>query len=186
MPDTLWTIVVAAVTAVVTTTATGVLVAPRLDARKKRLGDVHAARDLFGTHMLRIMSACSQLENLQLPPDNDPRCTPVLRERLSGERDRWWQQIDEATQWLIDNIASYAGSWLTRHLIEMPIAYAANARMVVLSEREEAAKLALLLELTVPVQRQYFGWPWARARHALVDRRTFAATIARITGEVTY
>lgn len=182
MFDTFWTITVAAATALVTTTATGLIAAPRLGARQKRLGEVHAARDTFGAHMLRIISACGQLQNIQLPPDEDPDWTPVLRERLAGERERWWQQIDDATRWLVDNVATYAGSWPMRHLIEMPITYAHHVRMVVLSEREEATKLELLLELTVPVQRQYFGWPWSRARHIVADNRAFAATIARISG----
>ncbi|MFJ8364457.1 hypothetical protein [Streptomyces sp. NPDC093984] len=114
MPDSVWTIVVAAVTAVVTTTATGLIVAPRLEARRKRLVEVHAARDAFGAHMLQIISACVHLQNIQLPPADDPAWTPVLRERLAGERERWWQQIDDATRWLIDNVATYAGSWPVR------------------------------------------------------------------------
>jgi hypothetical protein len=183
MPDTASTILVAAATALVTTTATGLVVTPRMEARKKRLGEVHAARDAFGAHMLRIIAACGQLQNIQLPPADDPDWTPVLRERLAGERERWWQQIDDATRWLIDNVVTYAGSWPLRPLIEMPITYASHARLVVLSEREEATKLELLLELTVPVQRQYFGWPWSRASHIVADRRAFAETLARITGE---
>ncbi|MFJ8199082.1 hypothetical protein [Streptomyces sp. NPDC096152] len=185
MPDTVRTILVAAATAVVTTAAAGLLVIPRLEARKKRLVEVHAARDAFGAHMLRIISACAQLQNIQLPAADDPDWTPVLRERLAGERERWWQQIDDATRWLIDNVATYATSWPMRHLIEMPITYAGHARMVVLSEREEATKLELLLELTVPVQRQYFGWLGSRARHIAADNRAFAQTIARLTAEPT-
>jgi hypothetical protein len=161
------------------------IAAPRLEARKKRLGEVYTARDTFGAHMLRIVSACKQLQAIQLPTDEDPDWTPVLRERLVGERERWWQQIDDATRWLIDNVATYAGSWPMRQLIEMPVTYAHHVRMVVLSEREEASKLELLLELTVPVQRQYFGWFWSRARHIVADNREFAATIARISGEPT-
>jgi hypothetical protein len=239
MPDTVWTILVAAATAVVTTTATGLLVIPRLEARKKRLVEVHAARDAFGVHMLRIISACSLLppalllaatavvtalakglfvtprmearkkrlggvhatrdtfsanmtriisacgllQQVQLPADDEPGWTPVMRERLAGERERWWQQIDDATRGLIDNVVAYAGSWPTAYLIQFAVDYASNARMVALSEREEATKLELLLALTVPVQRQFFGWSWARARHAPADRRTFAATVARISGE---
>ncbi|MFI7399246.1 hypothetical protein ACIBW9_01915 [Streptomyces sp. NPDC049541] len=183
MPDTLSTITVAAATALVTTTATGLIAAPRLEARKRRLGEVHTARDTFGAHMLRIISACEQLQISQLPPDEEPDWTPVMRERLGGERERWWKQIDDATRWLIDNVATYAGSWPTRRLVQMPTIYAHHIRMVVLSERDEVTKLALLLELTVPVQRQYFGWFWSRARHIVADNRAFGATIARISGE---
>ncbi|MCA1223921.1 hypothetical protein [Streptomyces sp. 8L] len=55
--------------------------------------------------------------------------------------------------------------------------------MVVLSEREEATKVEILLALTLPVQRQFFGWPWPRARHAVADRQSFTRTLALISGE---
>jgi hypothetical protein len=53
----------------------------------------------------------------------------------------------------------------------------------VLSERQEATKVELLLALTAPVQRQFFGWPWSRARHVVADHRAFAEAIALISGE---
>ncbi|MFD8381335.1 hypothetical protein ACFV2X_22775 [Streptomyces sp. NPDC059679] len=65
------------------------------------------------------------------------------------------------------------------------VAYAVNARMVVLSEREASIKPELLLAPTVLIQCQFFGWPWSRARHAFADRRTFAEALARINGEPT-
>ncbi|WP_326655645.1 hypothetical protein [Streptomyces sp. NBC_01750] len=185
MPNTVWTLLVAAVTAVVTALAVGLFVTPRMEARRKRLGEVHTARDTFGAHMMRIISASSLLQRIQLPLADDPGWTPVMRERLAGERERWLQQLDDATRWLIDNVATYAGSWPMSHLIQFAVDYAGNVRMVVLSEREEDTKLELLLALTVPVQRQFFGWPWSRARHALADRRAFAETLALIGGEPT-
>jgi hypothetical protein len=39
MPNTLWALLVAAVTAVMTTLAVGLFVTPRMEARKKRLGE---------------------------------------------------------------------------------------------------------------------------------------------------
>ncbi|MEU6593250.1 hypothetical protein ABZ923_29175 [Streptomyces sp. NPDC046881] len=183
MPAIFWTLLVAAATAVVTALATGLFVTPRMEARKKRVGEVLASRDTFSASMTRIISACALLSRLQLPADDEPGWTPVMRERLAGERERWWQQIDDATRWLIDNCATYAGSWPTQRLIQFAIDYAGNARIVFLSEREEATKLELLLALTVPVQRQFFGWPWARARHAVADHRSFAETLVRIGGE---
>ncbi|MFD6311035.1 hypothetical protein [Streptomyces nigra] len=102
MPNTLWTFPVAAVTAVVTGVAVGLFVTPRTEARKKRLGEVHAARDTFGANMLRVISACSLLQRFELPPADDPGWTPAMRERLTRERGRWLQQLDEATVWLLD------------------------------------------------------------------------------------
>jgi hypothetical protein len=183
MPNTLWTLLVAAVTAVVTTLAVGLFITPRMEARKKRLGEVHTARDTFGANMLRIISACSLLQRFELPPADDPDWTAVMRERVAGERSRWWQQLDDATMWLLDNAATYAGSWPNSRIIRFAIDYAGHARAVVLSEREEATKVELLIALTVPVQRQFFGWPWSRVRHVVADHRTFAETIALISGE---
>ncbi|WP_406390200.1 hypothetical protein OG806_49550 [Streptomyces sp. NBC_00882] len=102
---------------------------------------------------------------------------------MANERNRWLQQLDEATMWLLDNAATYAGSWPNARIIRFAIDYAGHARAIVLSEREETTKVELLLALTAPVQRQFFGYPWSRARHVLADHRAFAATIARISGE---
>lgn len=185
MPNTLWTLLVAAVTAVVTTLAVGLLVSPRMEARKKRLGEVHTARDTFSVTMTRIISACALLQRMQLPPADEEGWTPVMRERLAGERTRWLQQLDDATLWLIDNVMTYAGSYLMSHHGRFAVDYAGHARAVMLSERAEATKVELLLELTAPVQRQFFGWPWSRAWHVFADHRAFAETIARISGEPT-
>ncbi|MEU0177883.1 hypothetical protein ABZ178_31725 [Streptomyces massasporeus] len=85
--------------------------------------------------------------------------------------------------WMLNNAATYAGSWPNSRIFRFAIDYAGHARAVVLSEREEATKVELLLALYVPVQRQFFGWPWSRARHAVADHRALAETIARISGE---
>lgn len=185
MPNTVWTILVAAITAVATATATGLFVTPRLDARKKRLGEVHTARGTFNTHMMTVLSACTRLQNLPPPADDDPAWTPIMRKRLTGERERWLQQIDDATRWMIDHVETYAGSWPAHRLIEFAITYAGNARMLVLSEREETTKLELLIARTMPVQRQFFGWPWLRSRRYFADRQAFAQVLARLTDEPT-
>ncbi|MEV5479981.1 MULTISPECIES: hypothetical protein [Streptomyces] len=69
MPNIVWTLLVAAATAVVTALATGLFVTPRMEARKKRLGDVHAARDAFSAHMTRIASVCALLQQTALSRD---------------------------------------------------------------------------------------------------------------------
>jgi hypothetical protein len=84
MPNTVWILLVAAVTAVVTALAVGLFVTPRMEARKKRLGEVHTARDTFGANTLRVISACSLLQRFELPAADDPDWTPVMRERLIG------------------------------------------------------------------------------------------------------
>ncbi|WP_167163126.1 hypothetical protein [Streptomyces sp. MBT27] len=186
MHSTVWTILVAAVTAVVVSIANGLIVTPRMEARKKRLGEAHAARDAFNSNMTTVLSACVLLRTL-VPPlaDNDPETTPVMHERLTGERERWLQQLDDATRWMIDNSVAYAGSWPGSQLKEFAMSYAASARMVVLSERSETDKTEFLLALTAPVRRQYFGFAWSRVRHYLADRRAFADTLARLGREAT-
>ncbi|WP_405467514.1 hypothetical protein [Streptomyces canus] len=174
------TLVVAAVTAVVTATATGLFVTPRLDARKKRIGEAHTARDTFGTHLMTVLATCSLLE--QTPVDN-PDWTPVLRDRVKGERDRWLQQLDDATRWMVDHVFAYAGSWPLQRHKDFAVSYAASARGLVLSEREEATKRELLIALTTPVQRQVFGFWWTRARHYAADQRAFAETLTRLNSE---
>ncbi|MFJ9106352.1 hypothetical protein ACIRJM_48960 [Streptomyces sp. NPDC102405] len=155
-------------------------VTPRLDARKKRISEAHTARDTFGTHLMTVLATCSLLEQT---PIDDPAWRPVLRDRIKGERERWLQQLDDATRWMVDNVAVYAGSWPLQRHKDFAVSYAASARGVVLSEREEATKRALLLGLTTPVQRQFFGFWWTRARHFTSDQGSFAATLARLNSE---
>ncbi|MFD7917154.1 hypothetical protein ACFV30_41875 [Streptomyces sp. NPDC059752] len=95
------------------------------------------------------------------------------------------QQIDEATQWMNDHVATFAGSWPSRHLIDLAVTYSGHARMLVLSEREETTKLDLLGELTLPIQRQFFGFWWARMRHFHADRRKFTETVERLIAQPT-
>jgi hypothetical protein len=111
MPNIVWTLLVATVTALVTTIATGVLVIPRLEARKRRIQEAHTARDTFNSSLLTIISACNRLQSLPLPAAYDPDCTEVVRARLAAERERWMQQMDDATRWLIDHVETYAAGW---------------------------------------------------------------------------
>ncbi|MGW4619540.1 hypothetical protein [Streptomyces sp. NPDC004592] len=176
----LWTLLVAAITALVTATTVGLVVTPRLDARKKRIGEAHSARDTFGSHLMTVLATCTLLE--QTPCDS-PDWTPTLRDRVKGERERWLQQLDDATRWMVDNVFTYAGSWPLQRHKEFAVAYAAHARGVVLSERDEAIKRELLIALTTPTQRQFFAFWWTRARHYTADQRLFAETVARLAAE---
>ncbi|KIF67091.1 hypothetical protein HY68_35740 [Streptomyces sp. AcH 505] len=183
MSNTLWTLLVAAVTAMVTALAVGLFISPRMEARKKRVGDLNSLRDTFHANLMRITTSCQLLKKFELPAADDPHCTPAMRERLTGERNRWWQQIDEATMWLVDNAAIYASSWPFPRLVRLANAHAYYARVVVMSERDEAMKVEFLRLLTVPVFRQFFGFPWARARHVETDQRAFDALCMAINAE---
>ncbi|MEU2500264.1 hypothetical protein ACPCC5_27290 [Streptomyces pseudogriseolus] len=180
MPNILWTLLVATVTALVTTVATGVLVIPRLEARKRRIQEAHTARDTFNSNLLKIISACARLQSLPLPAADDPDCTEVVRVRLAAERERWMQQLDDATRWLIDHVETYAAGWPLGELRTMAAHYAAASRMVMISERPEETKAELLAELAAPVQGIYFTYAWNRARNYRTDRASLAAALARV------
>lgn len=180
MPNIAWTLLAATVTALVTTIATGVLVIPRLEARKRRIQEAHTARDTFNSSLLTIISACTRLQSLPLPAADDPDCTEVVRARLAAERERWMQQLDDATRWLIDHVETYAAGWPLGELRTMAAHYAAASRMVMISERSEEAKVELLAELAGPVQGIYFTYVWNRARNYRRDRAGLAAALARV------
>ncbi|MGW0842122.1 hypothetical protein ACWD26_18495 [Streptomyces sp. NPDC002787] len=180
MPNTVWTVLVATVTALVTTVATGVLVSPRLEARKRRIQEAHIARDTFSASLLTIISACARLQSLPLPAPDDPDCTDVVRARLAAERERWMQQLDDATRWLIDHVETYSAGWPLGELRDVAARYAAASRMVMISERSEEAKVELLAKLAAPVQGIYFTYVWNRARNYHRDRASLTTVLAQV------
>ncbi|GAA2108316.1 hypothetical protein [Streptomyces synnematoformans] len=170
-----------AITSVAAVVAPGLTVTPRIEARRQRIQQAYADRDTFNRNLMVILCACARLRGLQLPPTDDPDCTPSVRERLVGERRRWMQQIDDATRWMADNVERFAGGWPTEQLRDVPAAYAAHARMLWLSDRDDHLKIEQLAELTAPVQAMYFRYVWHRARHTLAHRAAFTAMVDRIT-----
>jgi hypothetical protein len=99
MPSTLWTLLVAAVTAVVT--ALGEVRSSTRAWRPARNGWAgphcprHPRREHAADH-LRLLTAIE----IRAAPADDPEWTPVMRERLANERNRWLQQLDDAIGWL--------------------------------------------------------------------------------------
>lgn len=161
------TILIALATALVTTVGTGWLVVPRLEARKRRIGDLHQARDRFLASMIRIMAASSRLRGMGEPAVDDPDCTDALRERIRQERARWMKQIDEATEWMVDNAETYALTWPAAVLRQMIGTYVSHARAVAISEREDTRKAALLADLTEPVWEVFGSRGWQRGPRIL-------------------
>lgn len=74
---------------------------PQEDARKKRIGrptppgtpSTPTCRRSF-----RRARACSRFRRTTV-------WTPVVRERLTGERKRWLQQLDDDTRWMVDRFS---------------------------------------------------------------------------------
>ncbi|MEV7565433.1 hypothetical protein [Streptomyces tanashiensis] len=183
-PGMVETVGVALVTALVTTVGTGWLVVPRLEARKRRIGEIHQARDKFLASMLRIVSAGARLRAMQEPAADDPGCTQEMRGRIRAERARWVRQLDEATEWMVDNVETYAPSWPAAVLREMIGTYVAYARAVAISERRADRKAELLTELTEPVWEVFGSRSWQRGPRLLPrSAERLAATITAMAAE---
>ncbi|MER6279674.1 hypothetical protein ABT202_25845 [Streptomyces sp900105245] len=177
-PGVLETILIALATALVTTVGTGWLVVPRLEARKRRIGEAHQARDRFLASMLRIVAAAARLREIEEPAADDPGWTDVMRERVRAERARWMKQIDEATEWMVDNMETFAPTWPTDVLRQMIGTYVAHARAVAISEREDTKKAERLVELTEPVWAVFGSRGWQRGP------RLIPRSIERLTAAV--
>ncbi|WP_406388286.1 hypothetical protein [Streptomyces sp. NBC_00887] len=183
-PGVAETIMIALATALVTTVGTGWLVMPRLEARKRRIMDAHQARDRFLATMLRILSASGRLQKFEAPNPDDAAWTPVMRERVEAERARWVKQLDEATEWMVDNVETYAVSWPTDFLRGLIGTYVPYARAVMISEREDDRKAELLEWLTTPVWEVFGSRGWQRSPRRLARaQRQLGARIAEIEAE---
>ncbi|MFG3071907.1 hypothetical protein [[Kitasatospora] papulosa] len=184
-PGVVETVALALVTALVTTVGTQWLVVPRLEARKRRIMDVHQARDRFLTEMRHIMGASARLQGHEAPAPDDPAWAPVMHERIAAGRARWVKQLDDATEWLVDNVELYAPSWPTDFLRNMISTYVSNAWAVMLSEREDTRKAVLLSQLTTPVWEVFgsCGWERSPSRMAAAQQQ-LAAVIEEMEAEV--
>ncbi|MEU4153352.1 hypothetical protein [Streptomyces sp. NPDC026659] len=184
-PGALETLVLALATSLVTTVGTGWLVAPRLEARKRRIGELHQARDKFLASMLKIVSAGGRLLAVEEPAVGDPGWTDVMRDRVRSERARWMTQLDDSTMWMVDNLESYLPTWPSDVLRTMIGTYVTQARAVVISERQDNRKAELLVELTDPVWEVFGSRGWQRGPRLLprsLERLT--ATLDAIGAEV--
>lgn len=165
---------IAVVTALATTAATSLLIAPRLEARNRRIQATYMAREQFSESVFAILGAVGRLIDIEVPEDIDE----ALREAFAGEQSRWRGQIDEATRHLVDHLQDFAFTYIgAMGFRDLVISYAANARMVWISQRAEQEKLRLLLDLTSPVQNIYFAARWRRrglVKNIQVLRRTLA------------
>jgi hypothetical protein len=135
----------------------GLTVGPRLAARSKRIQTAYDSRDRFGDSVLDILALCSNLEKVHVQSE----ITDPLRSRLQGERDRWLDQLDETTTWLVDHWQRFALGYLRRKNVRnLVVRYVADARGLWLSDRPLDERVRMLRELTEHIQTIHFARRW--------------------------
>ncbi|MGW5028009.1 hypothetical protein ACWEO9_24580 [Streptomyces albidoflavus] len=162
MPSWISSILLAAVT----TLLIGLVVNPRLEARKPRIEAKNnqkrlawEARAEFSKRVLVILSACGRLRESPVPPAL-AETRPELATRLDAERQRWHAQLGEATQYLIDNMELFAFGYASDRLRTIVGQFVVNARAVVLSDRSVEKKAERLTALASPIQTLFFVPRW--------------------------
>ncbi|QSS91298.1 hypothetical protein [Streptomyces sp. M54] len=162
MPSWITSILLAAAT----TLFIGLVVNPRLEARKPRIEAKNnqkrvawEARAEFSKRVLTILSACGRLQESAVPPSL-AETRPALAERLDAERQRWLAQLDEATRYLVDNMELFALGYATDRLRRIVGQFVVHARAVVLSDRPVEKQIERLTALTGPIQNLFFVPRW--------------------------
>lgn len=137
----------------------GLVVTPRLEARNKRVRLAHEARDEFSRRVLIILSAAARLRETPIPAALVEQ-RPALAEKLTAERDRWIDQLDEATRYMVDNMETFGLSYATERGRDIVGRFVVQSRAVVLSERVVETKAERLTALAGPVQNIFFTRRW--------------------------
>ncbi|SBU89627.1 hypothetical protein YW5DRAFT_00680 [Streptomyces sp. Ncost-T6T-1] len=166
----------------VTTLFIGLVITPRLEARNKRISLAHQARDEFSRRVLAILSASARLRETPIPAALAEQ-RPALTEKLNAERDRWVEQLDEATRYMVDNLETFALGYATERGRAIVGRFVALSRAVVLSERTVEAKTERLSALAGPVQNIFFTRRW----RVLTVTRSFAEferAVAALDGDL--
>ncbi|MFD3524551.1 hypothetical protein [Streptomyces sp. NPDC058653] len=143
----------------VTTLFVGFVITPRLEARNKRINLAHQARDEFSRRVLTILSASARLRETPIPAALAEQ-RPALTERLNAERDRWVDQLDEATRYMVDNMETFALGYAPERARDIVGRFVAHSRAVMLSERAVETKAERLAALAGPVQNLFFTRRW--------------------------
>ncbi|WP_051819428.1 hypothetical protein [Streptomyces sp. NRRL S-920] len=137
----------------------GLVITPRLEARNKRVGLVHEARDEFSRRVLTILSASARLRATPIPETLTEQ-RPALAEKMTADRDRWVDQLDEATRYMIDNMETFGLSYPTERGRDLIGRFVTHSRAIVLSERTIEVKADRLASLAGPVQHIFFTRRW--------------------------
>ncbi|MFF4036005.1 hypothetical protein ACFYZ2_40740 [Streptomyces sviceus] len=171
------TVIIAVVTTLATTFAVSRF-APRLEARSVRIKAAWAARDTFSGHVLTILSATARLQYMEPAEAPEP-----VRNRVQGERDRWGEQVEESTRYLVDHVEQYvltypSGPLDLQQLLTGAVVAARGVWLAELPVVERARRVQALFE---PVQGIFFTKNSYRLRHLADDRRRLQELLRTIT-----
>jgi hypothetical protein len=157
VPTWLSTILIALATTVVTQYA----LAPRLEARKRRMLAAHEWRDQFNAGLLTIETAAARLQTIDVPDG----ASTTVRSAVQQERQRWLAQIDEASRYLVDHLEQYALRYIDwGGLQALAIKYAFMTRTVWISDRSQDRRVELVHRLAEPARSIFFTYWWNRFR----------------------
>lgn len=156
MPQTLSTIVVAALTSGTVTLGIEWVFKPRLEARKERLLEHHRKRRTFASQMHTIMVNIAKWSSLDLPSERPDTVTMLLtQDREAAER-----RIDAAITAMNDDAFDIVTPYATQRIRDLVLRYIFNTRMIQLSDRTRADKWTLLQILTQDTHTWLFGGTW--------------------------
>jgi hypothetical protein len=152
MPEWISTILIAAGTSLFV----GWFISPRLEARNRRIQEVHQAREKFFQSVCTLEIGCARLRGFHFSPGASEAAQATLR----GERDRWLARIEETSAWLIDDADSYINCFRRGWEWEAALMYVTAARMLWISSWPVAAKLVRLQELSKEAATAFQPRPW--------------------------
>lgn len=146
---------------------------PRLEARKERILADHRSRLTFDARLTKIITMAATWAQFEEPT----RGSDEFRDRLENERSRALQELDGITQELMDDLGSYAGTyvaWNPRVLGASAPALVAKyvfiVRGISLSDRSAADKFRELRDVSLAMQQALFSyWHPVRRARALRD-----------------
>lgn len=147
---------------------------PRMDARKERILNDIRNRRKFENNLLRLEVASRMWAQFKYPLN----ATRQTKEAIDAERQRTYQQIDNTTKEMVDDVGFYALTYLGVRIrpLKTPVPemigrYVHCVRGVYLSNRTYTTKAKIIHRLTEPVRIFLFGGKlhWLRRVNALFE-----------------
>lgn len=171
MKDPYYYVLISALTSAIVALGIELVAKPRMEARKERILGDHRSRLRFDQRLTQIIVMSATWEQFVIPPGT----REDFRDRLESEQARALRELDEITQALIDELGSYAGTYVSWKLPVLGTTgqaliarYAFIARGISLSDRPAIEKLRSLKEISLVMQEALFSrWHAVRRARAL-------------------